>query len=186
MDKSRKYMEKTKPKTVKFPKNPVVAVKTYTPSSKGSSPFLRREFNETSPQYKQRVELAKQEDQEARGDFVKDYAKSLSLVPASLNIPSKIANLKEMKLHVTLVETHAIQQKKLKPKTVHTHRRAFATANSLKHGWAMQSIFWDKRYLSENQAAEQTKKKSRVQPQPPIQIKKVVSILSNIFSPRKK
>lgn len=171
---------KAKSKSVKFPRKEVVAVKTYTPSSKGSSPFLRREHNESSPQYKQRVEQAKLEDQEARADFVRDYAKSFAIVPASINIPKQIPNLKSMKMHMDMVETHAIHQKKTKPKMIHTHRKTFANANRLKHGWAMQSLFWDKKYIGDEHTDHlKTKKK-------PAKLNQVVSIITNIFTPHRK
>ncbi len=172
MDTKSARKSKTKKTAVVIPRKPVTTVKTYTPSSNGSTPFLRRKVNEASPEYRKRVEQAKFEDQEARAAFIKDYAKSFAIVPASIHLPSLIPNLKSMKSYLAVVETHALQQKKIRQKTLEEHRRQFANTYRLKHGWAMESLFWDKKYIG-------------VDDPKPIKTNKVVSIFTTIFSLRK-
>ncbi len=132
----------TKPKKqVRFPPKPVTKVDTFVGTPK-TSPFLRKLEDETDAAYFFRKQEHKEHEHELRGQFVRDYTKSIG---ARTKVPTHIPTIEEMKTSISKAESSV----GLKSARVWQARHTFMKNQDQldKHAYVMESLFWHNKYL---------------------------------------
>lgn len=129
------------PRRVRFDEKHAIKVKEYIATPK-TSPFLRKNENESDEVYEYRKKLHKEQEHSLRASFVKDYVSSIG---AKTPVPPKIDTIAKMKTVIQNAESTV----GLKSTKVWHTRSKFtrSDANLDKHGYVMESLFWPKKYI---------------------------------------